>query len=219
MTIKRDNQKSYLSKDSTLNEDLRPQTVSNKRKVKFAFGADISNNSPILLSNELESSSKVNEESVEENENLKFIQMYYEDCFNPYKYLDQPREQQKRSALMNAKNMLFLLGKEREEGFTNKYQISLNESKKFVLSKRYGKTRNNITNQQNGISTQEEVDSYLKGNTSEFFQNILNTTWFKDSDDFLKSRKAMYVKHSLGISNSPNVYDRMSADVRRRTLK
>ena len=63
------------------------------------------------------------------------------------------------------------------------------------------------------------MENYLKGNTTDFFQNILNTVWFKDSDEFLKSRKAMYIKQKIGLGSAPNVYSRMNADIRRRTLK
>ena len=122
-TIKRENPQPNLSKGLSFNEDLRPQTVSSKRQVKFAFGEEKSKISPILLSNEMES----------ENEDLKFIRMYYENCFNPNKYLDKSTEQDKLSVMSKTKNMLFLLGKERDEGFTNKYQINLGKTKNFVL--------------------------------------------------------------------------------------
>ena len=62
----------------------------------------------------------------------------------------------------------------RDEEFTNKYQVSLDITKKFQLLRR----KRGTMNFKNDSDTKDQLNK--KKSTSNYFINLLNRHWFKD---------------------------------------
>lgn len=209
---------------------IRPTTMATKKRVTFDLD-DPMQNQPKHIDSESMSESLSSSEDGDYRDSVKQLPQFHTENRQRMTNIKRFKRLSKfyKPALMtknfkhempmflSEKNIESLAHLFKSMKFVNKYQKSINAAKKFKKLKLVNQQKTKTQDKWGNLENTEEVKSFLSKEPKEIFSNALDNFWFKDSDKFIRAKKAQYVKKkTLWDPNEPDVYQRMEEDRLRR---